>query len=45
MLFRSVVEGAAVDDVLGGLLDVGGVVHDDGGVTRAGTDGLLAGVV
>ena len=38
-----VVEGATIDDVLGGLLDVGGVVHDDGGVTRAGTDGLLAG--
>ena len=40
---KVVVEGAAVDDVLGSLLDVGGVVHDDGGVTRAGTDGLLAG--
>ena len=38
-----VVEGAAVDDVLGGLLDVGGVIHNDRGVTGTGTDGLLAG--
>ena len=38
-----VIEGAAVDNVLGGLADVGGVVHDDGGIARARADGLLAG--
>lgn len=38
-----VVKGAAVHDILGGLLDVGGLVHHDGGAGRR-RRGLLAAV-